>query len=92
MPAFSKNWKRRASFNACGNEDRRENSVLIGDGVFAPMRLVMFDIDGTLTDTMKVDALCFVRAFAEVCGFGRHRYRLVTLQTRHRCQHLLRDI
>jgi len=30
----------------------------------------MFDIDGTLTDTMKVDALCFVRAFAEVCGFG----------------------
>jgi phosphoglycolate phosphatase-like HAD superfamily hydrolase len=34
------------------------------------MRLVMFDIDGTLTDTMKVDALCFVRAFAEVCGFG----------------------
>jgi phosphoglycolate phosphatase-like HAD superfamily hydrolase len=33
------------------------------------MRLVMFDIDGTLTDTMKVDALCFVRAFAEVCGF-----------------------
>jgi phosphoglycolate phosphatase-like HAD superfamily hydrolase len=70
MPAFSKNWKRRASFNACGNEDRRENSVLMGDGFFAPMRLVMFDIDGTLTDTMKVDALCLVRAFAEVCGFG----------------------
>ena len=34
------------------------------------MRLVMFDIDGTLTDTMNVDVLCFVRAFAEVCGFG----------------------
>jgi phosphoglycolate phosphatase-like HAD superfamily hydrolase len=34
------------------------------------MRLVMFDIDGTLTDTMQVDALCFVRAFAEVCGLG----------------------
>lgn len=32
------------------------------------MHLVIFDIDGTLTDTMKVDALCFVRAFAEVCG------------------------
>jgi phosphoglycolate phosphatase-like HAD superfamily hydrolase len=70
MPAFSKNWKRRASFSACGNEDRRENSVLTGGGVFLPMRLVMFDIDGTLTDTMKVDALCFVRAFAEMCGFG----------------------
>ena len=38
---------------------------------FVPaLRLVMFDIDGTLTDTMQVDALCFVRAFAEVCGFG----------------------
>lgn len=34
------------------------------------MRLAMFDIDGTLTDTMQVDALCFVRSFAEVCGFG----------------------
>jgi phosphoglycolate phosphatase-like HAD superfamily hydrolase len=33
------------------------------------MRLVIFDIDGTLMDTMNVDALCFVRAFADVCGF-----------------------
>jgi len=33
------------------------------------MRLVLFDIDGTLTDTMEVDAACFVRAYAEVCGF-----------------------
>lgn len=46
------------------------NSVLTGDGVFLHMRLIMFDIDGTLTDRMNVDVPCFVRAFAEVCGFG----------------------
>jgi len=33
------------------------------------MRLVMFDIDGTLTDTVKVDKECFVRSLAEACGF-----------------------
>ena len=33
------------------------------------MRLVIFDIDGTLTQTMKVDADCFVRSLAEVYGF-----------------------
>ena len=33
------------------------------------MHLVMFDIDGTLTETMKVDEECFVRALAETCGF-----------------------
>ena len=33
------------------------------------MHLVMFDIDGTLTETMKVDEECFVRSFAEVFGF-----------------------
>lgn len=33
------------------------------------MHLVMFDIDGTLTETMKVDEECYVRALAEVCGF-----------------------
>jgi phosphoglycolate phosphatase-like HAD superfamily hydrolase len=33
------------------------------------MRLVMFDIDGTLTDTVKVDKGCFVRSLAEACGF-----------------------
>ncbi len=33
------------------------------------MQLVMFDIDGTLTETMKVDEECFVRSFAEVFGF-----------------------
>ncbi len=32
-------------------------------------RLVMFDIDGTLTSTVKVDEECFVRSMAEVCGF-----------------------
>lgn len=33
------------------------------------MRLVIFDIDGTLTQTMKSDADCFVRSLADVCGF-----------------------
>ena len=33
------------------------------------MQLVMFDIDGTLTETMKVDEECFVRSFVEVFGF-----------------------
>ena len=33
------------------------------------MHLVMFDIDGTLTETMKVDEECFVRSLAEVYGF-----------------------
>jgi phosphoglycolate phosphatase-like HAD superfamily hydrolase len=33
------------------------------------MRLVIFDIDGTLTQTMTADADCFVRSLAEVCGF-----------------------
>ena len=33
------------------------------------MRLVIFDIDGTLTETTKVDEECFVRSLADVCGF-----------------------
>ncbi len=33
------------------------------------MRLVIFDIDGTLTQTMNADADCFVRSLADVCGF-----------------------
>jgi phosphoglycolate phosphatase-like HAD superfamily hydrolase len=33
------------------------------------MHLVMFDIDGTLTETMKVDGECFVRAFEDLFGF-----------------------
>jgi phosphoglycolate phosphatase-like HAD superfamily hydrolase len=33
------------------------------------MPLVIFDIDGTLTQTMKVDEECFVHSLAEVCGF-----------------------
>jgi phosphoglycolate phosphatase-like HAD superfamily hydrolase len=33
------------------------------------MHLVMFDIDGTLTETMKVDEECFVRSFNDVFGF-----------------------
>jgi beta-phosphoglucomutase-like phosphatase (HAD superfamily) len=34
------------------------------------MHLVMFDIDGTLTKTMKVDEECFVRSFKDVFGFA----------------------
>src|ERR1700761_1974201 len=33
------------------------------------MHLVMFDIDGTLTETMKIDEECFVRSLAEIYGF-----------------------
>jgi phosphoglycolate phosphatase-like HAD superfamily hydrolase len=33
------------------------------------MHLVMFDIDGTLTETMKADEECFVRSFEDVFGF-----------------------
>jgi phosphoglycolate phosphatase-like HAD superfamily hydrolase len=33
------------------------------------MRLVVFDIDGTLTDTVAVDASCFLQTFEDVCGF-----------------------
>jgi phosphoglycolate phosphatase-like HAD superfamily hydrolase len=33
------------------------------------MHLVMFDIDGTLTETMKVDEECYVRSFKDVFGF-----------------------
>jgi len=32
------------------------------------MQLVIFDVDGTLTQTRRVDAECFVRAFAEELG------------------------
>ena len=34
------------------------------------MRLIIFDIDGTLTQTMKADEECFVRSLAEVCGIS----------------------
>src|ERR1700757_5295482 len=34
------------------------------------MYLVMFDIDGTLTKTMKVDEECFVRSFKDMFGFA----------------------
>jgi beta-phosphoglucomutase-like phosphatase (HAD superfamily) len=33
------------------------------------MHLVMFDIDGTLTETMKVDEECFISSFKDVFGF-----------------------
>jgi phosphoglycolate phosphatase-like HAD superfamily hydrolase len=34
------------------------------------MHLVMFDIDGTLIETMKIDEDCFVRSFKDVFGFA----------------------
>jgi phosphoglycolate phosphatase-like HAD superfamily hydrolase len=34
------------------------------------MRLIIFDIDGTLTQSTEADEECFVRTLAEVCGFG----------------------
>jgi len=34
------------------------------------MHLVMFDIDGTLTETMTVDEECFVHSFRDVFGFA----------------------
>jgi len=33
------------------------------------MHLIMFDIDGTLTETMKIDEECVVRSFEDVFGF-----------------------
>ncbi len=33
------------------------------------MHLVVFDIDGTLTATVKADDACFLRSLVEVCGF-----------------------
>ena len=47
------------------------------------MRLVIFDVDGTLTQTMETDAECFVRSLDEVCGFSHvetdwSRYRHAT--------------
>jgi phosphoglycolate phosphatase-like HAD superfamily hydrolase len=35
------------------------------------MRLVVFDIDGTLTESTETDAECFVRSLSVVCGFDR---------------------
>ncbi|MBO0861379.1 MAG: haloacid dehalogenase-like hydrolase, partial [Chloracidobacterium sp.] len=32
------------------------------------MKLVIFDIDGTLTQTSRVDEICYTRAFAETHG------------------------
>jgi phosphoglycolate phosphatase-like HAD superfamily hydrolase len=34
------------------------------------MKLLMFDIDGTLTQTDGVDEVCFVQALWDVCGFA----------------------
>ena len=34
------------------------------------MQFILFDIDGTLTDTIDLDARCFLKAFVDVCGFS----------------------
>jgi len=36
------------------------------------MQLAVFDVDGTLTRTTKVDAVCFLRTFAEELGIALH--------------------
>jgi hypothetical protein len=41
-----------------------------GNREFEPMKLVMFDIDGTLTETSEVDEACFVQALCETFHFG----------------------
>jgi phosphoglycolate phosphatase-like HAD superfamily hydrolase len=42
---------------------------MIGD-IRTSMKLVMFDIDGTLTQTCQADETCFVQALREVFGFS----------------------
>ena len=37
--------------------------------MISPSLLVMFDIDGTLTDTTRADEVCFVQALRDVFGF-----------------------
>src|ERR1041384_8354505 len=34
------------------------------------MGIILFDIDGTLTDPMGVDTRFFLQAFVDVCGFS----------------------
>ena len=34
------------------------------------MNLAIFDIDGTLTESVAVDEVCFVQAFRDVLGIG----------------------
>jgi len=34
------------------------------------MKLIMFDIDGTLTQTCKIDEVCFVQALSDLFGFA----------------------
>ena len=54
------------------------------------MHLVMFDIDSTLTETLKVDEECFVRSFKDVFGLADIRHRLVTLSAHDGFRHLPR--
>src|SRR5438270_12099648 len=53
---------------AATRHPRQPSLILFSLGRF-PMHLVMFDIDGTLTETMKVVVECFVRSFTAVFGF-----------------------
>jgi phosphoglycolate phosphatase-like HAD superfamily hydrolase len=51
--------------------------------LFVLMPLIIFDIDGTLTQSVQADDICFVRALAEVWGFENvdtdwSRYQHVT--------------
>ena len=40
------------------------------------MRLVIFDVDGTLTATTKADEECFVRSFEDVFGFVTQHFAI----------------
>jgi phosphoglycolate phosphatase-like HAD superfamily hydrolase len=56
------------SSSCCNARPRSPQLIFVSLGHF-PMHLVMFDIDGTLTETMKIDEECFVRSFKDVFGF-----------------------
>ena len=46
-----------------------EHLVYAASLLFTSVKLVMFDIDGTLTQTFAVDTECYVEAVREVAGF-----------------------
>ena len=45
--------------------------MLRASGRSMTARLIIFDIDGTLTETAKLDEECFVRTLADVYGFDK---------------------
>ena len=80
MRDFFRNWIKKGFFKNCGSELERKIAV----ASIPPMRLVIFDVDGTLTDTMAVDASLFPASIYRGLRFFRRRVGLVKLQQRHR--------